>query len=56
MNNRVLARSVAPSWSLWDLGSIGAEVASMAAALRMHVIGVREHPERGGGSPGSSRF
>jgi phosphoglycerate dehydrogenase-like enzyme len=30
------------------LGSIGAEVAAMAAALKMHVIGVREHPERGG--------
>jgi len=30
------------------LGSIGAEVASMAVALKMHVIGVREHPERGG--------
>jgi len=29
------------------LGSIGAEVASMAAALKMHVMGVREHPERG---------
>ncbi|HEY2361918.1 MAG TPA: D-2-hydroxyacid dehydrogenase [Candidatus Angelobacter sp.] len=29
------------------LGSIGAEVASMAAALKMHVIGVREHQERG---------
>lgn len=29
------------------LGSIGAEVAAMAAALKMHVIGVREHPERG---------
>ena len=29
------------------LGSIGAEVASMAAGLKMHVIGVREHPERG---------
>jgi len=29
------------------LGSIGAEVASLAAALKMHVIGVREHPERG---------
>ncbi len=29
------------------LGSIGAEVASMAVALKMHVIGVREHPERG---------
>jgi phosphoglycerate dehydrogenase-like enzyme len=29
------------------LGSIGAEVASMAAALKMHVIGVREHPGRG---------
>jgi len=29
------------------LGSIGAEVAQMAAALKMHVIGVREHPERG---------
>lgn len=29
------------------LGSIGAEVAQMAAALRMQVIGVREHPERG---------
>ena len=29
------------------LGSIGAEVASTAAALKMHVIGVREHPERG---------
>jgi phosphoglycerate dehydrogenase-like enzyme len=31
------------------LGSIGAEVASMAAALKMNVIGVREHPERGPG-------
>jgi len=30
------------------LGSIGAEVASMAAALKMHVVGVREHPARGG--------
>jgi D-2-hydroxyacid dehydrogenase (NADP+) len=29
------------------LGSIGAEVASMAAELKMNVIGVREHPERG---------
>jgi phosphoglycerate dehydrogenase-like enzyme len=29
------------------LGSIGAEVAQMAASLKMHVIGVREHPERG---------
>ena len=29
------------------LGSIGADVAFMAAALKMHVIGVREHPERG---------
>lgn len=29
------------------MGSIGAEVASMAVALKMHVIGVREHPERG---------
>jgi len=29
------------------LGSIGVEVASMAAALKMNVIGVREHPERG---------
>jgi phosphoglycerate dehydrogenase-like enzyme len=29
------------------LGSIGAEVASTAAALKLHVIGVREHPERG---------
>jgi phosphoglycerate dehydrogenase-like enzyme len=29
------------------LGSIGAEVAAMAASLKMHVIGVREHPERG---------
>jgi phosphoglycerate dehydrogenase-like enzyme len=29
------------------LGSIGAEVAAMAAALKMDVIGVREHPERG---------
>ena len=29
------------------LGSIGAEVASMAAALKMHVIGAREQPERG---------
>jgi phosphoglycerate dehydrogenase-like enzyme len=31
------------------LGSTGAEVASMAAALKMNVIGVREHPERGPG-------
>ena len=29
------------------LGSIGSEVAAMAAALKMRVIGVREHPERG---------
>lgn len=29
------------------LGSIGSEVASMAVALKMNVIGVREHPERG---------
>jgi phosphoglycerate dehydrogenase-like enzyme len=29
------------------LGSIGAEIASMAAALKMNVIGMREHPERG---------
>lgn len=29
------------------LGSIGAEVASIAAALKMHVIGVREQPESG---------
>lgn len=29
------------------LGSIGMEVASMAAALKMNVTGVREHPERG---------
>jgi phosphoglycerate dehydrogenase-like enzyme len=29
------------------MGSIGTEVASMAAALKMHVIGVREHPEQG---------
>src|SRR6476646_3916292 len=29
------------------LGSIGAEVAAMATSLKMHVIGVREHPERG---------
>jgi D-2-hydroxyacid dehydrogenase (NADP+) len=29
------------------LGSIGAEVASLAAALKMHVIGVRQHPEHG---------
>jgi phosphoglycerate dehydrogenase-like enzyme len=29
------------------LGSIGAEVAAMAASLKMHVIGMREHPERG---------
>ena len=35
------------SMAVVGLGSIGAEVASMAAALKMHVIGVREHPERG---------
>ncbi|HEY2496928.1 MAG TPA: D-2-hydroxyacid dehydrogenase [Candidatus Angelobacter sp.] len=29
------------------LGSIGSEVASMAAGLKMRVTGVREHPERG---------
>ncbi|HZI57206.1 MAG TPA: D-2-hydroxyacid dehydrogenase [Verrucomicrobiae bacterium] len=29
------------------LGSIGSEIAAMAAALKMKVIGVREHPERG---------
>jgi phosphoglycerate dehydrogenase-like enzyme len=29
------------------LGSIGAEVAALAAALKMHVIGVRQFPERG---------
>jgi phosphoglycerate dehydrogenase-like enzyme len=31
------------------MGSIGAEVASMAVALKMNVIGMREHPERGSG-------
>jgi phosphoglycerate dehydrogenase-like enzyme len=31
------------------MGSIGSEVASMAAALKMNVIAVREHPERGPG-------
>jgi phosphoglycerate dehydrogenase-like enzyme len=31
------------------MGSIGAEVASMAVALKMNVIGVREHPARGSG-------
>jgi D-2-hydroxyacid dehydrogenase (NADP+) len=31
------------------MGSIGTEVASMAAALKMNVIAVREHPERGPG-------
>jgi phosphoglycerate dehydrogenase-like enzyme len=30
------------------MGGIGADVAQMAAALKMNVIGVREHPERGG--------
>ena len=29
------------------LGSIGSEVANLAAALKMYVIGIREHPERG---------
>lgn len=29
------------------LGSIGAEIASLSSALKMHVIGIREHPERG---------
>jgi D-2-hydroxyacid dehydrogenase (NADP+) len=29
------------------LGSIGAEVAAIAAAMKMQVIGVREHPDRG---------
>lgn len=29
------------------MGSIGAEVAALAAALKMHVIGVRQHPELG---------
>ncbi len=29
------------------LGSIGAEVAALAVALKMHVIGVRQYPERG---------
>ena len=29
------------------LGSIGEEVAALAAALKMHVIGARLHPERG---------
>jgi len=32
---------------LVGLGSIGAEIASMSSALKMHVIGIREHPERG---------
>jgi phosphoglycerate dehydrogenase-like enzyme len=31
------------------LGSIGNEVARMAKTLGMHVVGVREHPERGAG-------
>jgi phosphoglycerate dehydrogenase-like enzyme len=34
--------------ALVGLGSIGAEIASMASALKIHVIGIREHPERGG--------
>jgi D-2-hydroxyacid dehydrogenase (NADP+) len=38
------------SMTVVGLGSIGTEIASMAAALKMHVIGVREHPERGPGS------
>jgi D-2-hydroxyacid dehydrogenase (NADP+) len=29
------------------LGAIGSEVAALATGLRMHVIGIREHPERG---------
>jgi D-2-hydroxyacid dehydrogenase (NADP+) len=29
------------------LGAIGSEIAALAAGLRMHVIGIREHPERG---------
>jgi len=29
------------------LGSIGAEIASMSSALKMRVLGIREHPERG---------
>jgi phosphoglycerate dehydrogenase-like enzyme len=32
------------------LGSIGAEVAALAVALKMHVIGVRQNPERGAAS------
>jgi len=47
-NERPRPREVrAASVVVVGLGSIGAEVASMAAALKMHVIGVREHPERG---------
>ena len=29
------------------LGSIGSEIAAMAHALKMYVIGIREHPDRG---------
>jgi phosphoglycerate dehydrogenase-like enzyme len=47
-NERPRPREVrAASVVVVGLGSIGAEVASMAAALKMHVIGMREHPERG---------
>jgi phosphoglycerate dehydrogenase-like enzyme len=30
------------------LGNIGSEIAALAAALKMHVVGIRQHPERGG--------
>jgi phosphoglycerate dehydrogenase-like enzyme len=47
-NERPRPREVRGSMmALVGLGSIGMEIVAMASALKMHVIGVREHPERG---------
>lgn len=48
--NRTPPREVAGATLLViGLGSIGNEIARMAKALGMHVIAVREHPDRGAG-------
>jgi phosphoglycerate dehydrogenase-like enzyme len=47
-NERPRPREIAgASLLVVGLGSIGAEVATLAAALKMHVMGVRQNPERG---------
>ncbi len=47
-NERPRPREIRGStMALVGLGSIGAEIAAMSSALKMRVLGIREHPERG---------